>query len=419
MISKGRVIRAGLLFSMVNFLFTVLIGVLVRYNYLSPVAEFADRNWIHAHSHAGFLGWIFMALITMIFSMQIPKSFSINRQMYRLLVFFQISILGMLVTFPMMGYAAPSIFFSTAHMVLSAIFVVMFYRNSDPHDVSVRFIQAALVFMLISCLGPLSLGPMMVLGMKGSDIYDLAVYFYLHFQYNAWFTLAIFGLFIKLMENLGFPINRRKGSLILHLLVYASILTFALSALGFESYWYVRVVGLVGAILQLWAGFIFMRYALKNLRLARSVSNKYSKWFFGVALFAWLLKVMLQFISVIPVVTQFAYYNREAIMAYLHLSFLGFASCFLIGLLIIKKYLFVFSPMARVGYFLFITGAVLMEITVGLKAFPQLLSLEFFKVINILLLAEAVLLFSAVAFILFYGFIIPKRTINKNHLAQQ
>lgn len=419
MISKGRVIRAGLLFAMVNFLFTVLIGVLLRYHYHSPISQFADRNWIHAHSHAGFLGWVFMALITMIFAMQIPKSFAMNRRMYRLLVFLQISTLGMLVTFPMMGYAAPSIFFSTVHMVLSAVFMVMFYRNSDAQDLSVRYVQAALVFMLISGIGPLSLGPMMVLDMKGTDMYDLAVYFYLHFQYNAWFTLAIFGLFIKLMENLGFPINCRKGSLILHLLVYASILTFALSALGFESYWYVRAVGLAGVLLQLWAGFVFMKYALKNLRLARSAANKYGKWFLGVALFAWLMKIMLQFISVIPVVTQFAYYNREAIMAYLHLSFLGFASCFIIGLLIIKKYLFVTGTMSKTGYILFIAGVVLMELTIAVKAFPQFLSLELFGTINFLLLAEAVLLFIGVAIILFYGFIIPKGAYNKRQLARQ
>lgn len=331
--------------------------------------------------------------------------------MYRLLVYLQITILGMLVTFPFMGYAAPSIFFSTCHMVLSVMFVVLFFRNSDSNDLSVGFMRAALVFMLISSIGPLALGPMMVMGMKGTAIYDLAVYFYLHFQYNAWFTLAIFGLFVKLIENLGFPIKSKKGRQILHLLIYSSILTLALSALGFETFWYVRGIGLVGVILQLWAGFIFLVLVLKNLHLARSVSNSYAIWFFGIALFAWLLKIVLQFISVIPAVTDFAYFNREAIMTFLHLAFLGFASCFLLGMMIIKKYLSVLSRVVRFAYVLFISGIVLTEATLGIKSFPQLLSIEAFKSLNILLFAEAVLLFICLVIILFYGFIIPKRAM--------
>jgi hypothetical protein len=378
---------------------------------MTPINQFADRFWIHAHSHAGFLGWVFMSIITIAFAIQLPKSSQINRRMYRLLVYLQITILGMLVTFPFMGYAAPSIFFSTCHMVLSAMFVVLFFRNSDSNDLSVGFMRAALVFMLISSIGPLALGPMMVLGMKGTAIYDLAVYFYLHFQYNAWFTLAIFGLFVKLIENLGFPIKNKKGKLILHLLIYSSILTLALSALGFETFWYVRGIGLVGVILQLWAGFIFLVLVLKNLHLARSVSNSYAIWFFGIALFAWLLKIVLQFISVIPAVTDFAYFNREAIMTFLHLAFLGFASCFLLGMMIIKKYLSVLNKVVRFAYVLFISGIVLTEATLGIKSFPQLLSIEAFKSLNILLFAEAVLLFICLVIILFYGFIIPKRAM--------
>lgn len=346
----------------------------------------------------------------MAFALMIPKNSAINRRMYRLLIYLQLSVLGMLVTFPFMGYAAPSIFFSTVHMVLSLIFVLFFFKNTDSEDLSVKYMRVALVFMLISGLGPLALGPMMVLEMKGTPLYDMAVYFYLHFQYNAWFTLAIFGLFIKLIENLGFPIKYKKGRLILNLLVYASILTLALSALGFETFWYVRIVGSLGATFQVMAGFIFLVLVLKNLHLARSVSNTFASWFFGIALFTWLVKIMMQFISVIPVISDFVYFNREAIMTYLHLSFLGFASCFLIGLMIIKKVLSVENRMAKSGYLMFLLGIILMEITLGIKSFPHLLEIEMIKVLNLFLLLEGILLFVSIAILLFFGFIIPKRT---------
>jgi hypothetical protein len=398
-----------LFFSLANFLLTAAVGVLLRYHFVAPIHQFPMRYWIHAHSHIGFLGWVFTAIITMVFATQLPKSRLMNRRMCRLLIYFQVATLGMLVTFPFMGYAAPSIFFSTLHMILSAVFVVHFYKSSDPKDLSVQYLKAALAFMLISGIGPLTLGPMMALGMKGTQIYDLAVYFYLHFQYNAWFTLAVFGLFVKLIETLGFPIKREKGKLILHLLIYSSILTFALSALGFEVFWYIWLIGLIGALLQLWAGFIFLKLVLKNMHLARSVSNSFAKWFFGIALFAWMVKIMMQFISVIPVVTDFAYFNREAIMTYLHLTFLGFVSCFLIGLFIIKKHLSVFNGMAKFGYVLFLVSVASMEMTLGAKSFPQFLSIPAFGMINILLLIEGGLHFLSLIIILFYGFIFPKR----------
>jgi len=415
LISKGRVIRTGLFFALINFLVTIGIGLLLRYHYWSPINQFADRHWIHAHSHVGFLGWIFMALITTAFAMLVPKDSRVNRYMYRLLIYLQLSVLGMLITFPLLGYAGPSIFFSTAHMVLSLVFVVFFFNHTDAKNISVNFLRAGLIFMLISSIGPLALGPMMAMDLKGTPIYNFAVYFYLHFQYNAWLTLAIFGLIIKLLETLGFPIKQKIGKLVLNLLIYASVFTLALSALGFDTIWYVRAIGSVGVFIQLWAGILFLIHVWKDLKLARSLSNTYGIWFIGIALFAWLLKIMLQFISVIPFVTEFIWSNREAVMTYLHLAFLGFGTSFLLGIMILKKFLSVTNVIARLGYWMFIFGIVTMELTMGVRSFPQFLNLNAFQTIKLLLLIEAFILFTSLIFILFYGFVMPKRKVILMH----
>lgn len=409
MISKGRVTRIGLIFAIFNFILTAALGVLVRYHTVSPIADFVERYWIHAHSHTGFLGWAFLALITFAYAMMIAKSARINRRMYRLLIYLQVSIIGMVVTYPFVGYAAPSILFSTFHMILSLLFVILFYRNSNGKELPVRFMRAGLIFMLISGIGPLALGPMMVMGMKGTAIYDMAVYFYLHFQYNGWFVLAVFGLFIMLIKNLGFPMKESKGKMILHLTIYAVILTLASSALGFSTHWAIRLLSLLGAILQLWVGFILLKLILTHIHLARSVRNTIAKWFFGIALLAWLLKIMLQFISVIPVVTDFAYFNRDAIMAFLHLTFLGFVSCFLIGLMIIQNHLTIANRAARIGYWLFLLSVVAMEMMISLKAFPQILSFSLFQSTNLILLVASIGSFLSLSIILFYGFLFPKK----------
>ena len=388
---------------MCNFFVTVVIGALLRYNTVFPVESLAVRNWIHAHSHTGFLGWIFIAIMTIAYATMLPKDEETRRKVYRLLVLVQLSVVGMLVTFPISGYAASSIIFSSMHMLLSVLLTIFCFKNTDKGDLSVRYVRTALIFMLVSSIGPLMLGPIIAMGMKGTEIYDLAVYFYLHFQYNGWFTIAIFGLFIKMIDVLGFPMKEKNGKIILKLLIISAILTLSLSALGFEPYWYLRLIGFVGVAIQLYAGFFFLRIVFLNIKLARRVESKLIKWFFGIALFSWLLKIMMQFLSVIPIVTDFAYFNREAIMFYLHLTFLGFASVFLVGFYMIRQYLWYEGKVLKMGYILLLVSIVLMELTIGLKALPQFFDAETILVFNKMLLFESILVVLSLLIIMILG----------------
>lgn len=417
MISKGRVIRTGLFFAIANFLLTASIGVLLRYNTLFPIQEITERYWIHAHSHIGFLGWVFMALVILGFALLLPKSAKINRRIYRLMIYVQVSVIGMLVTFPFMGYAAPAILFSTFHMALSIAFVWMFYKYADKQKLSNRFMKAGLIFMLISGLGPLALGPIIINGYRGTDWYDMAIYFYLHFQYNGWFTMAIFALLIKVLEQSGVNITIKKGRLLYQLLVIGTIMTLALSALGFGFKTYAQFVGGIGAVLQLIAGFLLLKLLFVRSDFRIFSMNSWTRWFFGIALFSWLVKIMMQFLSTIPIITDFVYLSRDAIMTYLHLSYLGFTSCFVVGLLIKQYYLSTESLISRIGYVLFLLGVISMEVTIGLRSLPQFLTQNLYKSINSLLLIETIILFVSVFIMLFFGFILSNRATKHRSLS--
>ena len=417
MISKGRVIRIGVFFSIANFLITAILGVVLRYNAIIPINGFSDRYWIHAHSHTGFLGWVFIILAVMGFGFLLPKNAKINRRVYRLLIYFQIAVLGMLVTFPFMGYAAPSIIFSTLHMILSIVYVMVFFKNSDSNDLAVKFMKAGLIFMLISSIGPLALGPIIVGGFRGTEWYDMAIYYYLHFQYNGWFTLAVFALLINFMIKSGIQVDERKGTTLYRLLVLGTIMTLALSALGFDFSVFAQIVGMVGAVLQLWAGFILLKMLFVRADLNKIIINNLAKWFFGIALFSWLLKIVMQFLSSIPTIADFVYLSRDAIMTYLHLSFLGFTSCFVIGLLIANNYLKTGNLVSRIGYMLFLLSVVSMELTIGLRSIPQYLSFNLFQSINTILLVESFLLFTSIFIILFYGFILSNRVAKQRKIS--
>jgi hypothetical protein len=191
--------------------------------------------------------------------------------------------------------------------------------------------------MIVSSIGPLALGPIIVSGMRDSDWYEMAIYFYLHFQYNGWFTLGVFALLIHMIESSGNLLAKKKCKLLYRLLVVSVIMTLALSGLGFSEWLPLRLVGAVGATLQLIAGFVLLKLIFLRTNLRLLVPSSWVKWYFAVALFSWLMKIMMQFLSAIPVVTEFAYVSRDTIMTYLHLSFLGFASCFVIGVLLRQK----------------------------------------------------------------------------------
>ena len=100
-------------------------------------------------------------------------------------------------------------------------------------------------------------------------------------------------------------------------------------------------------------------------------------------------------------------------MTYLHLSFLGFTSCFIIGLLIAIKILSTSSMISKIGLAFILFGVVFMELTIGLKSFPLLLNVKILKSLNVLLLVESFILLLGIAMLLFYSFIFPKRDKNK------
>ena len=73
-----------------------------------------------------------------------------------------------------------------------------------------RLIKTSLYYLFISSLGPWAVGG--VMATLGTDTiwYLLAIYFYLHFQYNGWFILALFGVLFYIFEGAGLQFPQKK-----------------------------------------------------------------------------------------------------------------------------------------------------------------------------------------------------------------
>jgi len=117
----------------------------------------------------------------------------------------------MLITFPLQGYGLYSIIISTLHMLFSVILLFRFNRetrltNSEP----IRFARMASLFFILSSVGPFAVGILAANGLGHTSWYHLAVYFYLHFQYNGAFTFGVFSLLFHWLEKTYCFIGLRK-----------------------------------------------------------------------------------------------------------------------------------------------------------------------------------------------------------------
>lgn len=356
------------------FAMAALLGVLLRFY---PIFSFGFnyRYMVHAHSHIALLGWVYVALTTLIHYCFVEKGTS-DKKYTRIFWFTQVSLVGMLLTFPFQGYALFSIFFSTLFLIMSYVFFHYFSRNSDPkfrHGNSLRCIRAALWYMVISSLGPWALG--IIMGTLGAQSiwYRLAIYFYLHFQYNGWMLLALIGLFLFAMERRDMVIPKKSFMWFFWILNAGVVLTFFLSTLWIEPPPLLYVLAGIGAIAQ-GCGLVLLWAMAKNDIKVLPLS-KLQALLMKTAVFLVFIKIALQLLTALPYFARIATMYLDLTIGYLHMTFLGMIS---IGLFFLVDYfgLFVISKKAYQWYF---WGFLVTEILIFYKGFAAWVQWPIFK----------------------------------------
>ena len=226
--------RKWIFAALINLVLVSMAGVLLRYKILFHLPVVHHKNLLHAHSHFAFSGWLSLALCASILYI-LHQYKPIDELKYRRLFWFsQISSFGMLFTFPFMGYAAPSITFSTLYIFYSYIFTAVIWKDLEAIPKEIRqWISASLVFWVISSLGAFALAFLMATGMGTQQVNIGSVYFFLHFQYNGWFLFAIGAL---LLFSLRETINIQDKNLqkVYKYLAVAVIPGYILSALWMD-----------------------------------------------------------------------------------------------------------------------------------------------------------------------------------------
>jgi hypothetical protein len=301
----------------------------------------------------------------------------------------QVASFGMLISFICQGYGPVSIFFSALSVLFSYWFAYRYWKDSrhTAWPASLRTsVRLALVFLVLSSAGPYLLAYSMSHAVTNNAFYYNAIYLFLHFQYNGWFTFAILALFFWAAFKFRLPLDEKKNKNFVILMGVACVPAYGLSLLWTDPPAWIWILSGLAAVIQLIALSIFFfngwirkkpgnqqTPAIRPFAALRQSSRLVSTlWLLSFLSFG--IKIKLQAFSVIPYLGRLAFGFRPVIIAYLHLVLLGFAALFLMGFFIATGLVRVSTQTARVGLSCFIAGVFANEfilLTQSLLAFAS------------------------------------------------
>jgi hypothetical protein len=353
--------KRWILFSLFNFLMAALMGLVLRGAFVWG-SSWDYINVMHAHSHVAMLGWVYMALYILIGYRFIPSE-QWEKPVYSQLFWFtQFTVFGMMVSFPLQGYGAFSITFSTLHILASYLFGYRVWKDHRTRHPEISLlIKTALVLMAVSTIGVWTLGPLAMTGGRSSTLYQLAIQFYLHFQFHGWFTFVLLALLLDvLVKNPGS--FRTTFKRFYGLLVASVAFTYGLVlAWGLGGPIPLIANGL-GLLFQLMALLLFFKMIKEGNPLFFKNLTPSTKAFYRFGLASWIVKVAIQTIVLIPAAALVSFTIRSFMIGFIHLTMLGFISGLLFALILGSSKKAAENKWAYSGRVAFITGFALTEL---------------------------------------------------------
>ena len=319
--------RKDIQWAFLYFIITILLGLSLRVSYIAGVF-FNIRHVTHSHSHIGLLGWIYTILSSLICQYFLRET---DRKPYFILFLCtQFCILGMLFSFPFGGYFLYSIIFSSLFIICTYWFSIFFLKRSKKYNfirfsisksvdvendkpLSLKFVHWGIYFLILSSIGIWLLPVAIVKAGKGSDWYNSALYFFLHFQYNGWFLAVLFGLLVGEIEHKSLLNSKRlKGAL--YNFVIGTIGSVTLSWVGFFNEPILYIIGNISGFLLLASIFELYRAYMQLEKPA---------FLMQMFLLLCMLKTIFMFLGSFPWIAEVVLPNREFVISYLHFTFLG------------------------------------------------------------------------------------------------
>ncbi|MBC8769770.1 hypothetical protein H4O18_17355 [Arenibacter sp. BSSL-BM3] len=382
------------------FLLAALLGVVLRTYVVAPM-PINYRFIVHTHSHIALLGWVYIALTTLLYHLFLKKE-DLQGKYRGIFWFTQLCLLGMLLSFPFQGYALFSIVFSTLFLLASYWFTAFFIKyapTSIKNTKAYICVRAALWFMIGSSLGPWALGAIMTILGPESIWYRLAIYFYLHFQYNGWMILGLTGLLFYLLEKHQIIISPRIFKYFFWTTLLGIVLSFFLSTLWTGPALIYYILGGLGALLQLIGFGILLKICYGNRLVLQSGFSKFQFGILKLGAILLFVKMMLQLLTAMPYFANLASTVLDFTIGYLHWTFLGVIT---LGLFFFLEF-FGFIKLSKSSYVVYILGFAITELLIFYKGMAAWLGWPLFEAYLKLLVLGSSLIPIALILILWHS----------------
>ncbi|TCK85658.1 hypothetical protein [Albibacterium bauzanense] len=392
-------IKKWVTITLCSLLFVAILGVLLRYKISFSLPIINQKHLQHSHSHFALSGWLTQLLMVLLASSVSSIIGKTHFKKYNFILFANLVVsYGMLVSFLLQGYGVVSIILSTLSILIIYYFGIQLWkdmRRAPLQSPSFIWFKAAIVFSILSSLGIAMLAYIMATHTINIKLQQATTYFYLHFQYNGWFTFACLGLLIEILANKNIQI---KG---LHKFFWvyavACIPAYFLSVLWLSLPLWIYIIVVISAAILITGWIWFFLQIQKQFQVFTQNLPKISKLLLGCSALAFSIKVILQAGSTIPSLNNMAFGYRPIVIGYLHLVFLGIVTLFLLGYLFYKGYLKALK-LTCTGIVLFLIGIILNELMLMMQG---LAAMGYYRVpyINEILLGITLLMLLGVSII--------------------
>jgi len=407
----NKIDKIKLKLSLTLFALSVLYGLLLRLQVISPVFEFDYNNILQSHSHVAFLGWGYLStLIAMQYVFLTPEQRS--KKIYSITYWIMFTCIAlMLVSFAISGYQLFSIILLTVFGITSYVYsyeLLKDLKTDTEHLISSKFARASIYYYVLSSLATWFVAYVVITQGK-TDLYYNSIYFYLHFLYNGFFVFALFGIFFKMLRKKSMIISQRRIKHFFYYTNIACIPAFALSILWSDVHIGFNVIGGIAAFIQL-IGLVYLVVIIKQTFIRYSLSN-YSRILLMTVMISYGLKLVAQWLSAFPYfVTKSLELKPYFVIGYLHLVTIGFISFFLLTLIVELRGFYFKAVFPKFGLSLFLAGFFSTEILLFLQGFLHLLKWKPLGAYYILLfIASAIMVLGILMVWVFQLFSSPKK----------
>ncbi len=349
--------------SLLNLLVVAMVGMVTRYKISYSLPQLDFENLVHGHSHFAFAGWASSALFATIIAFFLDRQLQEARVYKTLFILNQVTSYGMLVSFLLWEYGPISIAIATGSMIVSYFYAGYLWKHTKGirGKWSVITMRFALICMALSTLGPYALATMEIVEYFNLVHMNNAVYWFLHFQYNGWFTFAVLAIALKVVEERGGGVISRNLKTFMRLMMIACFPVYVISVLWTAPSMTVFIIAGAAGVVQLVATYFLLKEASSRKQELLAQYKRVGGFLLAISFFSLLIKIVLQFACVFPGLNKFVFGYRPVIIGYLHLVFLGFLTCFIIALAMRSRVIDFRKRYTAIGIVLFIAGFFLTE----------------------------------------------------------